>query len=797
MKHRNGIIGMLLAAGSLLAAAGSAGIPGTDLYVPSVARVQGAHGSHWYATVWIHNPGTRAAQVQVSYLVRGQSNPAPLRQTVRVDPGETLKLADVFEDVFGLETAVGALRFQSDRKVVVSARSYNLTAAGVADSQGQFLAGLPSELAIGTGESTSIPGITQPADGSFRCNYAMVETSGGNATVRVTLHDRDGVQVAQKDYTLGPWEPMQVNLADLGPGAEADGGRLDLAVISGSGRVLTLASMVGNGSVSQDPSTLEMEYELEQESPGGSGDITAVHAGEGLAGGGTSGDVTLSIADGGVTKNKLSAAGGTSGQVLGTDGTSLKWQDAGSGGSGDITAVHAGDGLAGGGTSGEVTLSIADGGVTTAKMADYSVTSLKLDATGAMAGDVLKYDGMMVTWEPDLAGGLTLPFSGTNNSGSPGFRVYSPASANADAIVGESDQKRGVAGISGSDIGVFGMSQSSYGVRGESATGSGVIGENTGTNNLGELGSSLAGAHGNGQVGVLGESSTGGSASKGVRGISTSAGGTGVHGEATNGYGVMGTSAPGTGVYGESTSGDGVVGYSGGAGKSGVYGSNTHANGYGVFGGNSSAGTSGALGAPLGGVYGKGGGTLPGVYGKSSGAGGPAGQFEGAVNVLGDFNVSGGTKNFVIDHPLDPENEVLCHAAVESDEALDTYSGNVRTDDDGWAVVDLPRWFEAVNTDFRYQLTVVGQFAQAVVWQEIEDNRFVIRTNLGNVKVSWQVTARRNDPWMRQHPFRVERPKPEAERGYYLTPEAYGQPAERGVAWARHTESDRPNAGSE
>jgi len=25
----------------------------------------------------------------------------------------------------------------------------------------------------------------------------------------------------------------------------------------------------------------------------------------------------------------------------------------------------------------------------------------------------------------------------------------------------------------------------------------------------------------------------------------------------------------------------------------------------------------------------------------------------------------------------------------------------------------LPDWFEAENTDFRYQLTVVGQFAQA------------------------------------------------------------------------------------
>jgi hypothetical protein len=181
------------------------------------------------------------------------------------------------------------------------------------------------------------------------------------------------------------------------------------------------------------------------------------------------------------------------------------------------------------------------------------------------------------------------------------------------------------------------------------------------------------------------------------------------------------------------------------------------------------------------GLYAEGG---AGTNGASSGG---AGYFAGAVEVHGNFNVTGGgTKNFKIDHPLDPENKYLYHAAIESSEVLNIYSGNVTTDENGEAVVTLPDWFEAVNRDFRYQLTVVGTFAQAIVADEIKSNRFTIKTNAANVKVSWQVTGIRSDAAMRKHPFKVEEDKPEGERGSYLAPEAYDQPAERSVEWARH-----------
>ena len=128
--------------------------------------------------------------------------------------------------------------------------------------------------------------------------------------------------------------------------------------------------------------------------------------------------------------------------------------------------------------------------------------------------------------------------------------------------------------------------------------------------------------------------------------------------------------------------------------------------------------------------------------------------FNGDVHVDGMLTKSAGT--FRIDHPLDPENKYLYHSFVESPDMMNIYNGNVITDDDGLATVRMPDYFTALNIDFRYQLTVVGQFAQAIIAEKINNNQFKIRTDKPNVEVSWMVTGIRNDKWARENRIQVE-----------------------------------------
>ncbi|MGO9343303.1 MAG: hypothetical protein ACLP6E_12420 [Acidimicrobiales bacterium] len=220
--------------------------------------------------------------------------------------------------------------------------------------------------------------------------------------------------------------------------------------------------------------------------------------------------------------------------------------------------------------------------------------------------------------------------------------------------------------------------------------------------------------------------------------------------------GVFGTSTTGYGVTGQTTGFNaGVGGVATGEGASGVYGEASGTNGY-------------------------------GVYALATGTGGISLYVDGNATVTGTLSKGGGS--FKIDHPLDPTGKYLYHSFVESPDMMNVYNGTVVLGIDGGATVELPEWFEALNRDFRYQLTAIGKPAPELhVSEEVADGRFSIAGGKAGQKVSWQVTGIRQDAWANANRIPIEVEKAPEDQGRYLHPDLFGGEAISEITRGRPT----------
>lgn len=240
---------------------------------------------------------------------------------------------------------------------------------------------------------------------------------------------------------------------------------------------------------------------------------------------------------------------------------------------------------------------------------------------------------------------------------------------------------------------------------------------------------------------------------------------------------VTSTSTADVAVRGNNLRTTGGIGVEG-VGYNGVSGQTNYRDGFGVYGENFDL--TGPLTANSVGVGGVG---YVGVIGQSIDPvnGGGIASLDNII-ALGDLTVSG-TKNFRIDHPLDPSNKYLNHFSIESNEVLNIYRGTVAFGANGEAIVQLPEWFDAVNKNPSYQLTPIGAYAPLFIKEKLKDGRFVIGGGAEGMEVSWAVYAERNDPYLQQHPDarQVEELKGAREQGKYLRPDLYDQAPEKGI----------------
>jgi hypothetical protein len=270
----------------------------------------------------------------------------------------------------------------------------------------------------------------------------------------------------------------------------------------------------------------------------------------------------------------------------------------------------------------------------------------------------------------------------------------------------------------------------------------------------------------------------------GVYGITSAVGGTAVRGENLT----FGDENLAIGVFGEST-GTGILIEDLGLAAGGVVG--VHSNGGETV---LAAGVVGESFDPAGfGMYALNWDETSGATGLFATTLSPdgdfAGVFDGNVEVVG--TVAGAGPVAVMDDPRDPSGAFLYQSSVVGAERVTFYNGNVRVGGDQEATVELPDYFEALNGDPRYQLTVIGKQAHAWIKSGVEGNTFVIATDTPDVDVSWLVSGVRRDAWATAKPFKAAVAKTGKEKGRYLHPEAHGQQASAGINHERSQRAGR------
>ncbi len=446
-------------------------------------------------------------------------------------------------------------------------------------------------------------------------------------------------------------------------------------------------------------------------------------------------------------------------QIIKWDGSDWQLADDQTG-TGDITEVNATGGLTGGGTSGSVTLAIATNGVTTDKINDQAITSSKL---GALAVHTTNLNQNCVTTDKIADGNVTTADIGTQTIIDDDISYSANIAVNK--ISGTAVNLSSSQTITGNKT-FSGTTQfkdstlqiNDYGLR---------IGNNNGISiyDFVDIRRDFNTTTDNTGLGILMENANTGY----LTGISSA-----VHCK---------TPSVGGLCYGAN-----IHAYSDGAQRYGLFSLAETRTSYLTTGYSYGIRGDARYGAYTIGVYGLAlnGTANYGVYGScGSTTSNYGGYFVGNLHATGTNTKAAG--GYMIDHPVDPANMYLAHSDVSSPDMMNIYNGNIELDANGEAVVKLPSYFDALNDNYRYQLTPIGaSMPELYVARKIEDNSFIIAGGKPFMEVSWQVTGVRKDAFAKAKVIEVESLKTGDKQGLYQNPELFGFGIEKAIDFENH-----------
>lgn len=221
----------------------AAGYATRDAWISVAGHAVGAGGRRFETTVYMTDVSRSANDVTLTFFPAGA--PAPTQRSIQLHLGANQSAAiDVGPQLTGDAGAIGALHIVSTRALMSEAHLYSIAPGDHRTAAiGEVLSAVPSDFAIGTGDSTLVH---VPAGARYKL-YA-VETTG------YPLYFSIGSGRIDRRVMLRPREESSWDLGALLPGAQPS--VLRITGINGSGKIIVLGTAVAEGG--EDFSAYEM-----------------------------------------------------------------------------------------------------------------------------------------------------------------------------------------------------------------------------------------------------------------------------------------------------------------------------------------------------------------------------------------------------------------------------------------------------------------------------------------------------------------------------------------------------------
>ncbi|MGD2114835.1 MAG: hypothetical protein PVG07_07275 [Acidobacteriota bacterium] len=219
-----------------------------DIVVPRVVRSPGQFGVFLTTALTVLNNASVPTELTFQLLLRGQNNSEPMEASRTVPAGGVLFLEDVIDELFGEETATGALQIAWDNPQGTAPRvvAMILSENPRGDRFGMLVDSRPADAAA---SDTAVDFGSEQSD-LFRSQYGVVSLFDGRTELDLTLRDANGGVLATRTLVLKQRQHLELNLGTIFEGM--DTGRnwsVSTEVVAGGPVMTYLANINRSGDI--------------------------------------------------------------------------------------------------------------------------------------------------------------------------------------------------------------------------------------------------------------------------------------------------------------------------------------------------------------------------------------------------------------------------------------------------------------------------------------------------------------------------------------------------------------------